>query len=197
MKDRNSEIIAALNILQINNSNITKDKIKKAYYEKCKIFHPDQYSDIIKKKKANEMYISIQNAYTLINSINIVELKNIIYLNNYGITNNYKKQREVRIFETNREAARLQKRINPEKKRNFSSVKLNSKNKIINKNISEEKKYTTYEEAMNKIHSVWIAEMIRRQIEYDKVQRNKENIKKLYEAFDKHNNNAGKFNEDK
>lgn len=192
--------IDSLKVLQIDLRDVNLDRIKKGYRRLCRQYHPDQYShaNTTIQHSMQQKYIQIQNAYQILMKYGIETIKR--YVNAYHLycekanqENNIipiKKpvKREAKIFASNKEAARLnklQKAYKEDKKKQTVMPKQRSFGKRANKNSVDQ----AYEDALNKISAIWIAEVIHRQIQEDKKKKEKENKEKLYKAFMQYNEN--------
>lgn len=204
-KWENENCIRALNTLQIDLSEVSQENIKKAYYRLCRQYHPDQYShaDIQMSNEIQQRYIQIQNAYKLLTKYGIDRVKKNVFdynlqyqkaINQENIL--YKQgaiQREAKIISSNKESSRrnkLQKTFQ-EDKRKASTI---YKKKTAPKENTKSKNSTVYEETLQKISAIWIAELIHKQMEEDKKRKEKENRNKLYRAFMQYQENERKNN---
>lgn len=182
------------------NESASIEEIKKAYRDKAKLYHPDANLQC----DTREYYIKIQTAYKYLidnksnqnyvspgfNSQN-VHSSSLTYM---------QQQRPVKIFSTNT-TVKAQYQKQKEKEKELKKVKKweeekNSKNSKILKsdlsdvyNINEKNKE---QEVLNKIRAIWLAETIKRQIENDKKIKEREQQKKLYQAFMQHQMNDDK-----
>lgn len=186
--------IQALNILQIDWNYITDETIKRSYHRLCRQYHPDQYQGIDKEQQNvnRQKYIQVQNAYNYLSKCKKEQI--LQYVNEYKqyiaslrstpVQNATRKvmRREAKIFSSNKEAARLnklQKEYKADQKKGLSFAKKknipNSQSKLLENQ--------GYEDVLRKISTIWIAEIIHRQIEEDKKNKEKEQREKLYRAF--------------
>lgn len=150
--------------------NATEEEVKKAYRMKAKQYHPDANGQI----DTREIYYKIQEAYEF------------LLVHPYVAP----MLRQPRIFQTDvhvREQYHKQKRYEAERKKTLQREEMlkkqERKNATMQRTKSEARKKTLEEEALEKIRAIWIAETIHRQIEQDKVQKEAENRRKLYQAF--------------
>lgn len=186
--------IQALNILQINWNHISNETIKKSYRKMCRQYHPDQYQGIEEKQldAIRQKYNQIQNAYHFLSKCKQEQI--LEYINEYKIQNvtlnrnqaNHATKnvvrREARIFSSNKEAARLnklQKEYKAAQKKDSTFVRKKTTPNFQSQIFENQ----GYEDALRKISTIWIAELIHRKIEEDKKTKEKEHRDKLYRAF--------------
>jgi curved DNA-binding protein CbpA len=166
--------------------NATMEQIKRAYKDKVKLYHPDV------NPNSYDYYIKIQNAYDFL----LTHPYNIITNMQYNPT--MQNIRPARVFSSTaqtratynrqkdkeKEVEKLHKwdaENKENKKSQMSKGAYNNKNANMNKTRKSKE-----DEALDKIRAIWLAETVKKQIERDKLQKEAEQKKRLYEAFMKH-----------
>lgn len=201
----------ALMILGIS-STATSEEIKKQYKLLSKQYHPDQNQSTYAKK----YYIQVQQAYQYLKEHNNETVSETRYSQIYGYQNNrsmnttmygyykdiygypsdYQKinnninyyqnyARPSKILGNDKDAQLLHRRQVA-----FAEDKKRIENALKEKEVENNRKQDTPEQkeknTLEAIRAIWLAEQIHRQIENDKLEKEKEQKRKLYKAFSQH-----------